>query len=610
MTIITGNLSDAGNNPITGILQINLPQPLVVSPPFGLGTTTKTTLLPIVASVPITNGKFSVNLPASDTAEQSYIFSVFATASQDGYYEDDGTFYCYNTDLPWHIYTDSLYYTGVVHTSTSLHLSKITATIQTKIGDSIYAIVPTAIAAVDFADLERTGFFNDRTPQTAQQVANILKRDSAFLQTIIDVSIPRGQYDPTTTYQKGNVVSSGGQYFVLKANSALNVAPTASLSTPTWGYVVSALDLTSASIAGVAAGGDLTGNFPAPVLAPITSLTAGTYSSPTSLTVDHKGRVISVINAPQGSDNSVLPWVDLNLLTGWANVGGGNATAQYRKHKNGLVEIKGTVFKSSSATSGEVITTLPPSCSPLQTRSIPSVASANTFGNFAVQPSGAIAYISGNPATSFSIETRHVGEVKTSLSFGDSITFGYGVDPSVRWSKLVANALGAVEDDQGISGTLLQDAQNTPYGNSGYTRYQSAIINRYPDYLFILYGINDLRFNDASASVSVFQSELSTIVSAAIASGVKPGNITIGNPPYVNSAAYTAGVPFNAGSLAKQQQYSAATNAVAHSLGTKWADIYGAMQTHGGDSLVFDTLHPNATGHQIIANAFLAATFV
>ncbi|MDF5715377.1 MAG: SGNH/GDSL hydrolase family protein [Rhizonema sp. NSF051] len=609
MTIITGNLNDAGNNPITGILQINLPQPLIVSPPFGVGTT-KTTLLPIVASVPITNGKFSASLPASDAAEQSYIFLVFTTASQDAYYEDDGTFYCYNTDLPWHIYTDTLTYTGIVHTATSLHLSKITAKTQTQVGDAIYAIVPSAIASVDFADLERTGFFNDRTPQTAQQVANILKRDSAFLQTIIDVSIPRGQYDPTTTYQKGNVVSSGGQYFVLKANSSINVAPTASASTPTWGYVVSALDLTSASIAGVAAGGDLAGNYPAPVLAPIASLTAGTYSSLTSLTVNQKGQVISVISAPQASDNSVLPWVDLNLSSGWANVGGGNATAQYRKHKSGLVEVKGTVYKTSAVTSGEAISILPPSCSPLQIRSIPGVGSSNTFANFAIQPSGAIAYIGGNPAASFSIETRHVGEVKTSLSFGDSITVGYGVDPSLRWSKLVANALGAVEDDQGISGTLLQDAANTPYGNSGYLRYQSAILNHYPDYLFILYGINDLRFNDASASVTVFQSELSTIVSAAITSGVKPGNITIGNPPYVNSAAYSAGSPFNAGSLAKQQQYSAATSSVAHSLGTKWADVYTAMQLGGGDSLVFDTLHPNAAGHQIIANALLAATFV
>ena len=110
--------------------------------------------------------------------------------------------------------------------------------------------------------------------------------------------------------------------------------------------------------------------------------------------------------------------------------------------------------------------------------------------------------------------------------------------------------------------------------------------------------------------MTVFQKELTKIVQDSIAKGIKPGKITIGNPPYVNSAAYTSSAPFNAGSFAKQQQYSAATHAVAHQLGTKWADVFGAMQSHGGDSLVFDSLHPNAAGHQIIANALLGATFV
>ena len=538
MTIFTAILADAANS-IPGIRQINLLHPYVVTP--NAGVTKKTTLMPIAATVPMTNGTFSADLPESKSAQQADLFKVLTTTTQHIYYLDDGSFYCSDTDLPWHLYTDGHYYTGTLHLSTSNHLNKVTTTTQTQVRDSVSAVVPSSLTSVNFADLERTGFYSESTPQTAQQVANVLKRDSTFIQNI---TIPKGKYNPTATYPKENVLSANSKYSVLHINSATNLAPSA--STPTWAHLDSTLNLASTSLIKVAASGDLPAT-PNPVLTPNASLNASTQTSPTSLTVVQKGRVLSETSSSQSPDVSVLPSVDLALSKGQANLG---------------------------------------SCGVMNTGVIKN----------------------GDPSSSFSVQYPHVRESKISLSFGDSITVGYGVDPSLRWSKLVANALGAVEDDEGMSGTLLQDASNTPYGNAGYSRYQSAIINRDPDYLFILYGINDLRFNDAS--VTVFQTELTKIVQDSIASGIKPGNITIGNPPYIDSAAYTSSAPFNAGSLAKQEQYSEATHAVAHQLGTKWADVFGAMQSHGKDSLVFDSLHPDAAGHQVIANALLSATFV
>jgi len=183
MPVISGIFTDAGNNPLNGLLSVSLPQPLVV--PGATPSSTQTTMLPVTYNFPITNGVFTATLPSSEVQQQTYQFQIIETATQTAYYQDDGTFYCYNTDLPLHQYTDGLYYTGYVHTTSSLHLNPQTTTTQTNVGNSFYAVVPNSASPVDFADLEATGFYSDRTPQTAQQVANILKRDTNFISQIV-----------------------------------------------------------------------------------------------------------------------------------------------------------------------------------------------------------------------------------------------------------------------------------------------------------------------------------------------------------------------------------------------------------------------------------------
>ena len=478
MTFVTKILVVTGNS-ITGIIQINVLPPFVVT--SNADMTTKTTLMPIAGTVPMTNGKFSGDFPESKSAQQANLFKMLTTAIQHIYYLDDGSFYCSDTDLPWHLHTNAQYYTGSVHLSTSNHLNKVTTTTQTQLHDSVSAVVASSLSSVNFADLDRTGFYSDRTPQTAQQVANVLKRDSTFIQNI---TIPKGKYNPTAAYHNENIISSNSKHSVLRINSATNLVPSASTSTPTSAQG-STLDLKSASLTRVEKSGDLSATSPNPVLTSNASLKASTYTNPTSLTVE-QGRVLSETSSSQSPDVSVLPWVDLALSTGWTNLGSGNATTQYSNQQNGLVEVKGNVWKNSAPTNLEAITTDSKSRT-LQQNSNTSCVTGNTFGSTGVMNTGAIAWKNSDLSSSFSVGCTHVRESKTMLSFGDSITVGYGVDPSLRWSKLVANALDAVEDDEGMSGTLLQDASNTPYGNAGYSRYQSAIISRDPDYLFIYF---------------------------------------------------------------------------------------------------------------------------
>lgn len=197
---------------------------------------------------------------------------------------------------------------------------------------------------------------------------------------------------------------------------------------------------------------------------------------------------------------------------------------------------------------------------------------------------------------------------QVAIFFGDSITYGDGASNSnTRWSTLVANALNLREDNQAISATVLQNTVPV-LANNGRDRYQQDIIQRSPNYVYILYGLNDLRYNGANFSTMSFQNDLNEVVSGLISGGIPPNHIVIGSPPYINPTGYSLYAPYNAGSTTKHRQYRDATKAIARRYHTKWADVYQYMLNRGANSLVSnDFIHPNDFGHQAIKNAMLKA---
>lgn len=207
----------------------------------------------------------------------------------------------------------------------------------------------------------------------------------------------------------------------------------------------------------------------------------------------------------------------------------------------------------------------------------------------------------------FSQETYRQ-EREISVFFGDSITEGLGASTqSQRWSTLVAKRQNLFENNQGISGTVLQNSSPL-LPNNGRNRYQSDIISHSPRYVYILYGLNDLRYDNELFSVLNFQNDLGEVVAGIIASGVRPKNIVIGSPPYINPSGYSHYFPYNAGSIEKHKQYRDATRVIANKYKTKWVDIYQKMIDKGGNVLVSgDLIHPNNEGHQVISNAMLNA---
>jgi len=57
-------------------------------------------------------------------------------------------------------------------------------------------------------------------------------------------------------------------------------------------------------------------------------------------------------------------WQDLTLAPNWTNNGGNFSTAQCRKIVSSLIEVKGTIKKSTALVAGEVVATLPAGYAP------------------------------------------------------------------------------------------------------------------------------------------------------------------------------------------------------------------------------------------------------
>lgn len=233
MPTIAGTILDSGNTPIaSGILRVQLNAPII-----DLTTEPSGYLTAIPHDFTITAGVLlDCELKESETDQISYTFAVFTKGTDyDYYYAGSGEFYGRNDDRPTHLYTDGKYYTGVSHADNSEALERIARERLDPIGDAFQAIVPN-VDELDFSQLDRTGFATDRTPQTARQVASVLKSDPLFMNSLIDRIIVR-DYDNATLYMRGNTVQVGGSSYQCLQDNVIGFPPAAN---PTkWKLLVS-----------------------------------------------------------------------------------------------------------------------------------------------------------------------------------------------------------------------------------------------------------------------------------------------------------------------------------------------------------------------------------
>lgn len=227
MTVIAGFFKDSGNVAIaSGVLRVKLDAPLT-----DIQTTPDSYLLEIEHDFTITNGVLdgTVTLKESESTGVTYTFTVLRAFIDYTYYKTDGSYYSTNDELPSHLYTDSNYYSGVSHTTDSVLLQRVASTRLDTVGNAFQAIVPN-VSSVDFAQLERTGFATDRGPQTARQVADYLRGDASFLQSLINILVTQGAWDATVLYRRGNLVTVGGSTYQCIADTSINQSPSAILT--------------------------------------------------------------------------------------------------------------------------------------------------------------------------------------------------------------------------------------------------------------------------------------------------------------------------------------------------------------------------------------------
>lgn len=165
----------------------------------------------------------------------------------------------------------------------------------------------------------------------------------------------------------------------------------------------------------------------------------------------------------------------------------------------------------------------------------------------------------------------------TLFGFGDSNTAGQG---ATSYLVALASGMSLAHCNLGISGTRLT-ALNA---NSGIARYASQLNSRpYADKVVIQYGTNDIL---GGVSQGDYETALNSVVGGLITAGWSASKICICSPPYQQSGA-------NAAALAL---YTASCVTVSTTYGTKYFDLYADTKDNGGDTLLSDAVHLNASG--------------
>lgn len=209
------------------------------------------------------------------------------------------------------------------------------------------------------------------------------------------------------------------------------------------------------------------------------------------------------------------------------------------------------------------------------------------------------------------------GSVASVNFLGDSFTDGAGASDSAHmWRNIFAAALGgAAVTNSAAGGTVLQNtifSGGVAQTGNGRDRYVTAMLgaNR-KEMAVILYGFNDARYTAAPATITPanYQIDLREIVNGLIAGGYARNRIVVGGLPWISDIGLLTGTGGFAGQTrAVFEEYHARAQAVALETGVFWGDLYNYMRVNGGDALIGpDLIHPNDTGHAVIAQGMLAA---
>ncbi|MES2275466.1 MAG: GDSL-type esterase/lipase family protein [Bacteroidota bacterium] len=191
--------------------------------------------------------------------------------------------------------------------------------------------------------------------------------------------------------------------------------------------------------------------------------------------------------------------------------------------------------------------------------------------------------------------------------FGDSITQGNGAsDADHRYSALVANALGLTETNHGESNSTLEK-QSPIDGNGGQNmvdRMATIPTKTLTDkFLVFQFGINDFLYAGINYNPDNFKADYETVINNALTKGWSANEILIFSLSFYGGNGYGSVGP-GGGTLTPDglQLFNDAALAVSIEFGTLYFDVFNYLTDRGGNyNLTLDGLHPNDTGHGLMA---------
>lgn len=165
------------------------------------------------------------------------------------------------------------------------------------------------------------------------------------------------------------------------------------------------------------------------------------------------------------------------------------------------------------------------------------------------------------------------------LALGDSLTAGYGVASDEAWPSLLANKTGWTVINGGISGNTSSDAL---------ARLPALMEEHTPVLVFITLGGNDmLRHVPTQETIT----NLEKMIALVRVHGAKPILLATPKPSIAGAVFQNLSAPEFYRDIAKDQQVPLIEDAIADVLSDPLLKV--------------DQLHPNAAGHQRLAEKIL-----
>ncbi len=193
--------------------------------------------------------------------------------------------------------------------------------------------------------------------------------------------------------------------------------------------------------------------------------------------------------------------------------------------------------------------------------------------------------------------------------FGDSYVAGIGPSSlSLRWTTILCQYLGAIENNQGVSGTTLEKRSPVDWAASPnmVDNIHNIPIKTTSEALLILaFGLNDLGYAGGSYTPANFISDYTTVLDSAI--NLKhwdPSQILILTPYFIGQTGYNTynGENGTTPTRARHLDFVQAAKTVSKTFQTLLCDIYTHQRLNDSTLHTADGVHANNAGHYYIAN--------